>query len=67
MEEAAKALRPAILSFQQTMSRVKQARAAAGAPTAPGVVLQYKKAEPKAAPPKRAAAVRASRPLAAAR
>ena len=65
MEEAAKQLRPAILSFRQTMSRVKQARAAAEAPTAPAVVLQYKKAESKIAP-KRAAA-RSTAPMAAAR
>ena len=71
MEEAAKALRPAILSFQQTMTRVKKARAAAGNRTAPGVVLQYKKAEPKTsapkAAPKRAVASRGHGPIAAAR
>jgi RNA polymerase sigma factor (sigma-70 family) len=46
MEEAAKALRPAILSFQQTMTRVKMAKAAAELPRQekPGVVLHYKKA-----------------------
>ena len=47
MEEAAKALRPAILSFQQTMNRVKQAKAAGQ--SAPGVVLPYKKAPVKPA------------------
>ena len=65
MEEAAKALRPAILSFQQTMNRVKKARAAE-MPSAPGVVLQYKRAQPKPAAPKRAAA-RSVPTLAAAR
>src|SRR5215208_3177269 len=48
MEEAARALRPAILSFHQTMTRVKLARAA-GDKTASGVVLPYKKAMAKAA------------------
>ena len=66
MEEAAKALRPAILSFQQTMTRLKQARAAGTAPALPGVVLQYKKAAPKSAPARRPAA-RSAAPIAAAR
>ena len=59
MEEAAKALRPAILSFQQTMSRVKMARAAAGEPAVrtdiPAVVLPYKKAAAKMPPSARVA------------
>src|SRR3954471_3845856 len=44
MEQAAEVLRPALLSFQQTMNRVKSARAAerdAKTPNAPGVVLPY--------------------------
>ena len=48
MEEAARALRPAILSFQQTMARLKSARVAAGVDAVrtdvPAVVLPYKKA-----------------------
>ena len=47
MEEAARALRPAILSFQQTMTRVKMARAAeegAVRTDVPAVVLPYKRA-----------------------
>ena len=45
MEEAARALRPAILSFQQTMMRLKMAKAAEAAVRAdvPAVVLPYKK------------------------
>jgi DNA-binding CsgD family transcriptional regulator len=47
MEDAARALRPAILSFQQTMDRVRKAKAAAGEAAArtdvPAVVLPYKK------------------------
>src|SRR6187401_1841525 len=58
MEEAARALRPAILSFQQTMTRVKMARAAgedAVRTDVPAVVLPYKKAPAKAAPRRRVA------------
>jgi len=47
MEEAAKALRPAIVSFQQTMARMKMARAAehqTRTQDAPAVVLPYKPA-----------------------
>jgi len=47
MEEAARALRPAVLSFERTMTRVKMARAAgqvAPRTNAPAVVLPYKKA-----------------------
>ena len=54
MEEAARALRPAILSFQQTMTRVKMARAASEH-AAPAVVLPYKKAMAKASPKRRVA------------
>src|SRR3954471_17657779 len=54
MEEAARALRPAIISFQQTMMRLKMARTMAGADTVrtdvPAVVLPYKKAAKPAAP-----------------
>src|SRR3954453_20141896 len=57
MEEAARALRPAIISFQQTMARLKMARAMAGADDVradvPAVVLPYKKAVAKMAPPPR--------------
>src|SRR6187549_2523102 len=43
--DAAEALRPAILAFQQTMTRVKMAKAAAlPRQEKPGVVLTYKKA-----------------------
>jgi hypothetical protein len=55
LEEAARALRPAILSFQQTMTRVKMARAA-GENASPAVVLPYKKAMAKTAPKRRVAA-----------
>jgi RNA polymerase sigma factor for flagellar operon FliA len=48
--EAAAALRPAILSFQQTMRRMKMAKA--DMPAGPGVVLPY------AAPARRTAARR---------
>ena len=47
MEDAARALRPAILSFQQTMTRVKMARTAgegAARTDVPAVVLPYKPA-----------------------
>jgi RNA polymerase sigma factor for flagellar operon FliA len=51
-EEAARALKPAILSFEQTMKRFKMAKAAAPAARseAPGVVLTYKAPAPKPAP-----------------
>jgi len=51
MEEAARVLRPALLSFQQTMTRVKMARAAGDGPRTdtPAVVLPYKKAAARAA------------------
>ena len=64
MEEAARALRPAILSFQQTMTRVKMARAA-GEKAATAVVLPYKKAAKPA--PKRREIARDTRAIAAAR
>ena len=49
MEEAARALRPAIISFQQTMMRLKMARVAKATEATvradvPAVVLQYKRA-----------------------
>ena len=47
MEEAARVLRPAILSFQQTMTRVKMART--GENAAPAVVLPYKRSTKKRA------------------
>ena len=56
MEEAALALRPALLSFQQTMTRVKMARATgdgAARTDAPAVVLAYKPSAPKSAPKRR--------------
>ena len=58
MEDAARVLRPAILSFQQTMTRVKMAREAAGHAArsdARAVVLPYKKAAAKTAPRRRVA------------
>jgi hypothetical protein len=70
MEDAARALRPAILSFQQTMSRVKSTRAAtegAARTDVPAVVLPYKKVAAKAAPPKHRVDARGGRPIAAAR
>ena len=67
MEEAARALRPAILSFQQTMNRVKQARAAGESPSVPGVVLPYKKVAARAAAPKRPVTARTAGVMAAAR
>jgi RNA polymerase sigma factor for flagellar operon FliA len=55
--EAAAVLRPAILSFQQTMRRMQMAKAEMPAPSTPAVVLQY------AAPKKKIAAARtAARP-----
>ncbi len=63
MEEAARALRPAILAFQQTMTRVKMAREA-GEKAALAVVLPYKKA---AKPAQRRAVARDTRAMAAAR
>src|SRR3954467_10162604 len=50
MEEAARALRPAIIQFQQTMARLKMAKAAETAVRThvPAVVLAYKKAAAKA-------------------
>jgi RNA polymerase sigma factor for flagellar operon FliA len=65
LEEAAKALRPAIISFQQRMSRVKMARAAARTDV-PAVVLPYKAPAAKAAP-KRRVAMREPMRIAAAR
>ena len=44
--EAAAALRPAIVAFQQTMRRMRMAKAGLGQSDQPGVVLQYK-AKPK--------------------
>ena len=44
--EAAAALRPAIVAFQQTMRRMRMAKASLGQSDQPGVVLQYK-AKPK--------------------
>jgi hypothetical protein len=69
MEEAARALRPAILSFQQTMTRVKMARAAgedAARTDVPAVVLPYKRSSAKGAQ-KRRILGRDSRAMAAAR
>jgi RNA polymerase sigma factor for flagellar operon FliA len=65
-EEAARALKPAILSFEQTLKRFKMAKAAAPAPErtdSTGVVLPYKAPAPKpaarrAAAPARVAAAR---------
>ncbi len=57
-DEAARALRPAILQFAQTLQRVRMARVAnAEEPRAeaPAVVLQYKKTAAKAAPRRRPA------------
>jgi RNA polymerase sigma factor for flagellar operon FliA len=65
MEEAARALRPAILSFQQTMTRVKMARAASEK-AEPAVVLPYKRAAAKPAQKRREMA-RDTRAVAAAR
>jgi RNA polymerase sigma factor for flagellar operon FliA len=69
MEEAAKALRPAILSFKQTMTRVKMARAAeegAARTDVSAVVLPYKKAAAKATL-KRRVPTRDTAPVAVAR
>jgi RNA polymerase sigma factor for flagellar operon FliA len=51
MEEAARALRPAIISFQQTMTRLRMAKMAETAvrTDVPAVVLPYRKAAPKTA------------------
>jgi len=57
MEEAARALRPAILSFQQTMTRVKMAKATgegAVRTDVPAVVLPYKRSAAKPAMKRRA-------------
>jgi RNA polymerase sigma factor FliA len=58
MEEAARALRPAIIQFQQTMARLKLAKTGeAGVRTdVPAVVLPYKKAVAKAPARRRLAA-----------
>ena len=69
MEEAARVLRPAILSFQNTMTRVKMARTAgegAARTDVPAVVLPYKPSAGKRAP-KRRVMPRDSRAMAAAR
>jgi len=78
VEEAAKALRPAIIAFQQSQraiqarladARARMARAAMGESVrtdVPAVVLPYKKAEKKPVAAKRRA-VSAGRPVAAAR
>jgi len=69
MEEVARVLRPAILSFQQTMTRVKMARVAgedAARTDVPAVVLPYKPLAAKPAP-KRRVIVRDSCVMAAAR
>jgi hypothetical protein len=58
MEEAARALGPAILSFQQTMDRLKKAREAGESTVrtdVPAVVLPYKSAAAKAAAKRRLA------------
>jgi hypothetical protein len=49
LEEAAKVLRPAIISFQQTMMRLKMAKTTEATVRAdvPAVVLQYKKSATK--------------------
>lgn len=59
-EDAARALRPAILAFQQSLTRAKTVKT-----TEPGVVLPYKKVSKTAA--KRRSAVRDARAIAAAR
>jgi RNA polymerase sigma factor for flagellar operon FliA len=58
MEEAARALRPAIISFQQTMMRLKMAKVTEAAVRAdvPAVVLPYKKAAARAVAKRRLAA-----------
>jgi hypothetical protein len=67
MEEAARALRPAILSFQQTTTRVRMTAGEGAARTdVPAVVLPYKKAVAKAAP-KRGLVTRDTTRVAAAR
>jgi RNA polymerase sigma factor for flagellar operon FliA len=56
MEDAARQLRPAILSFQQTMTRVKMARTAgegAARTDVPAVVLPYKPSAARRAPKRR--------------
>ena len=57
MEDAARALRPAIISFQQTMTRFRMAKMSAGVDAVrtdvPAVVLPYKKAAVKAAAARR--------------
>ena len=56
MEDAARQLRPAILSFQQTMTRAKMARTAgegAVRTDVPAVVLPYKPAAARRAPKRR--------------
>ena len=69
MEDAARALRPAILSFQQTMTRVKMARTAgegAARTDVPAVVLPYQPAAARR-PPKRRVLDPDTRAMAAAR
>jgi hypothetical protein len=58
MEEAARALRPAIIQFQQTMMRLKMAKVAEATvrTDVPAVVLPYKKAIAKATATRRVAA-----------
>jgi RNA polymerase sigma factor for flagellar operon FliA len=72
LEDAARALRPAILSFQQSQQRMTRANAAKGAARhaartdAPAVVLAYKPSPPKPAPVRRSVN-RDTRAMAAAR
>ena len=59
MEEAARVLRPALLSFQQTMTRLKVPTSAGERlprPDSPAVVLAYKPAVAKTAPKRRVVA-----------
>jgi RNA polymerase sigma factor for flagellar operon FliA len=72
LEDAARALRPDILSFQQSQQRMTRANAAKGAARhaartdAPAVVLAYKPSPPKPAPVRRSVN-RDTRAMAAAR
>ena len=56
-EEAARALRPAILHFEQTLTRMRMAKMAEAEPApraeTPAVVLHYKKSASKSAPRRR--------------
>ena len=69
MEEAARALRPAIIQFQQTMARLRMAKAAEAAvrTDVPAVVLPYKKAVAARAPMRRRIAASPTAHMAVAR